>query len=315
MTVLAVAEHRRGELRDVSFELITAGRELASDVGGDLHVAVINGPVEDYARTLSRDGVDVVHTVDHGAEFNHDVYVQAVAELTEAVDPTVLVMPHTADGVDYAPAVTSRLGRPLMTDVVGLAYDDRLAVTRERYGARMEATIRVNADRAAVTLRPGEWPPAEYRGDARIEPFAEDVDETAVRANVNGYEEVRGDVGLEDADVVVGVGRGVGAEENLDPIFELADALDAAVGASRPVIDAGWLDPERQIGTAGATVSPEVYLAVGVSGAPRHVAGVKGAETVVAVNEDPAAPIFDVADYGVVDDLCEVVPALLAQFR
>ncbi|WP_226011057.1 electron transfer flavoprotein subunit alpha/FixB family protein [Halomicrobium salinisoli] len=315
MTVLAVAEHRRGELRDVSFELITAGRELAREIGGDLRVAVVNGPVEDYARTLSREAVDVVHTVDHGAEFNHDVYVQAVAELTEAVDPTVLLLPHTADGMDYAPAVASRLGRPLLTDAVDLAFDDRLAVTRERYGATAEATIEVNADRAAVTLRPTEWPPAEYRGDARIEPFAVDVDEAAVQSNVNGYEEVRGDVDLEGAGVVVAVGRGVGAEEDLDPIFELADALDAVVGAARPVIDAGWLGPERQVGTAGTTVDPEVYLALGISGAPRHVAGVKGAETVVAVNEDPAAPIFDVADYGVVGDLFEVVPALLAQFR
>ncbi|WP_225335181.1 electron transfer flavoprotein subunit alpha/FixB family protein [Halomicrobium urmianum] len=315
MTVLAVAEHRRGELRDVSFELIAAGRELAIETGGKLHVAVINGPVQNYARTLSREGVDVVHTVDHGAEFNHDVYVQAVAGLTEAVDPTVLLLPHTANGMDYAPAVASRLERPLMTDVVGLAFDDLLTVTRELYGAKAEATVRIHAARAAVTLRPTEWPPAEYRGDARIEPFDIDVDETDVRSNVNGYEEIGGDAGLDDADVVVGVGRGVGAEENLDEIFELADAMDAAVGASRPVIDAGWLGPEHLIGTAGETISPEVYLAVGVSGAPRHVAGVKGAETIAAVNEDPAAPIFDVADYGVVDDLFEVVPALLAQFR
>ena len=129
MTVLTVAEHRRGELRDVSQELVAAGRALADATGGDLHVAVISGPVEEYADDLNRDGVETIHTVAHGEEFNHDVYTQAVAQLADAVDPTVLLMPNSVNGLDYAPAVASRLGRPLVTDAVGLAYDDELTVT------------------------------------------------------------------------------------------------------------------------------------------------------------------------------------------
>jgi len=316
MTVLTVAEHRRGELRDVSQELVAAGRALADATGGDLHVAVISGPVEEYADDLNRDGVETIHTVAHGEEFNHDVYTQAVAQLADAVDPTVLLMPNSVNGLDYAPAVASRLGRPLVTDAVGLAYDDELTVTRELYGSKVETTIDVHAEQAAVTLRPAEWPAAEGTGDADIEPFDADIDESQVRSTVTGFQEVgNGDVDIADADVLVSVGRGIDEEENLDLVRDLADALGATLSASRPIIDNGWLPKDRQVGQSGKVVTPDVYIAIGISGAVQHVAGMKGAETIVAINNDPNAPIFDIADYGIVDDLFDVVPALIEEFE
>jgi len=315
MTVLAVAEHRRGELRDVSHELVAAGRDLADATGGDLHVAVISGPVEEYADDLNRDGVDRIHTVAEGEEFNHDVYTQAVAQLAETVDPTVLLVPQSVNGLDYAPAVASRLDRPLVTDAVDLTYDDELTVTRELYSSKVETTLDVHAERAAVTLRPAEWPAAAGTGDAEIEAFDAEIDESQVRSTVTGFQEVGGgDVDITDADVLVSIGRGIEEEENLDLIRDLADALGATLSASRPIIDNGWLPKDRQVGQSGKVVTPDVYLAIGISGAVQHVAGMKGAETIVAINEDPNAPIFDIADYGIVDDLFEVVPALTEEF-
>jgi len=314
--ILAVAEHRRGELRDVSLELLAAGRGVADALGTELHVAVVSGDVERYAGELNREGVDAVHTVAHGEEFNHDVYVQALAALAGDLDPEVLLVPHTVNGLDYAPALSSRVDYPLVTDAVDLRVDDgTLAVDREMYGSKVETTIELPADRALVTVRPAEWSTAEGTGDAAVEAFDAPIDESAVRSRVTGYEEVAGgDVDIGEADVLVSVGRGIGEEENLDIIHDLAEALDATVSASRPVVDNGWLPKNRQVGQSGKVVTPDVYIAIGISGAVQHVAGMKGADTVVAINNDPSAPIFDIADYGIVDDLFDVVPALTEQF-
>jgi electron transfer flavoprotein alpha subunit len=313
--VLAIAEHRRGELRDVSYELVTAGAQLAEATGGDLHVAVISGDVESYADKLDREGVDAVHTVAHGEEFNHDVYVQAIEALFDAVDPQYTIAPNTVNGLDYAPAVAQRLGLPLVTDAVRLDASDGLEVTRELYAGKTEGTVDVAGDRAMVTVRPAEWPAADGVGSAAIQPFDFEVDEGAVRSTISGYEEVgTGDVDISEADVLVSVGRGIEEEENIEIIEELADAMGATVSASRPIVDNGWLPQNRQVGQSGKKVSPDIYIAIGISGAVQHVAGMKGADTIIAINTDPSAPIYDLADYGIVDDLFDVVPALTEEF-
>ena len=315
-SVLAVADHRRGELRDVSYELVTAGRELADETGGDLHVAVISGEVEEFATKLNREGVTTVHTVEYGEEFNHDVYTQAVCALADEYDPQYLLMPNSVNGLDYAPAVANRLGLPLVTDAIDVAFDGGLTVTREMYGSKVETTLEVDAERAAVTVRGGEWVAASNDGDAEIMPFEFTPDESAVKSRVTGFEEVGGgDVDITEADVLVSVGRGIEEEENIELVERLADALGATLSSSRPIVDSGWLPKNRQVGQSGKVVTPEVYIAIGISGAVQHVAGMKGAETIVAINTDPNAPIFDIADYGVVGDLFEVVPELIEEFQ
>ncbi|WP_255168988.1 electron transfer flavoprotein subunit alpha/FixB family protein [Natrononativus amylolyticus] len=314
--VLAIADHRRGELRDVSYEIITAGLELADETGGDLHVAVISGPVEEFAEKLNRTGVDAVHTVAHGEEFNHDVYVQAITQLHDAVSPQYLLAPNSVNGLDYAPAVANRLGLPLVTDAVGLETDgETLIATREMYGGKVETTTELEG-RAVATIRGAEWSVAEGTGDAAIEAFDAEIDESAIGSTVTGFEEVGGgDVDISEADVLVSVGRGIDEEENLELIEELADALDATVSSSRPIVDAGWLPKNRQVGQSGKVVTPDVYIAIGISGAVQHVAGMKGSDTIVAINTDPNAPIMDIADYAIHDDLFDVVPALIEQFQ
>ncbi|MFB6132884.1 MAG: electron transfer flavoprotein subunit alpha/FixB family protein [Halanaeroarchaeum sp.] len=313
--VLVVAEHRRGELRDVSFELLTAGRRLADAGNGDLHVGVVGGDVSAFAESLSREGVDEIHTVDHGEEFNHDVTVEAVDVLAAAVDPLVVLVPNSVNGLDYAPALAGRLGRTLVTDAVAFdAGDDELVVNREMYGSKVETVIEVAEGPYLVTVRSGEFPPAESVAEPEITAHDVDVDDDALGSRVTGYEEVAaGDVDITEADFLVSVGRGIGEEENLELIEELAAVTGATVSASRPIVDNGWLPKNRQVGQSGKTVTPDVYLAIGISGAVQHVAGMKGAETIVAINRDPNAPIFDIADYGIVGDLFDVVPELVEQ--
>ncbi|MFC7231749.1 electron transfer flavoprotein subunit alpha/FixB family protein [Saliphagus sp. GCM10025308] len=314
--ILAVAEHRQGDLRDVSREVVTAGAELAGETGGDLHVAVVGGDVETFADALNLEGVDTVHTVAYGEEFNHDVYTQAVTQLAGELESGYLVMPNSVNGLDYAPAVATRLDVPLVTDAVGLATEgDTLVGTREMYGGKVETTTEVDADQVAVTIRGAEWEPTEAAGDATVEAFDADIDEDAIGSTVTGFEEVAGgDVDISEADLLVSIGRGIEEEENLDLIRELVEALDATLSSSRPIVDAGWLPANRQVGQSGKVVTPDVYIAIGISGAVQHVAGMKGSETIVAINTDPNAPIMDIADYAIHDDLFDVVPALIEQF-
>ncbi|PHQ47772.1 electron transfer flavoprotein subunit alpha [Halorubrum sp. C3] len=311
--VLVAAEHRRGALRDVTYEAITAGRELADARGGDLHVAVVGGDVEGFAEDVNREGVDAIHAVDDGEEFDHNAYQAAVSTLADRIDAGAVVLPNSVNGLDYAPALAEDLGVPVVTDAVGIEYDDGLTVTREMYGSKVETTVDVAGDRFVLTVRGGEWPPAEGVGDATVE--AADVDIPESGARVTGFEEVGGgDVDIADADVLVSVGRGIEEEENLELVEELADALGATLSASRPIVDNGWLPKNRQVGQSGKVVTPDVYIAIGISGAVQHVAGMKGSDTIIAINTDPNAPIFDIADYGIVGDLFDVVPELIDEF-
>jgi electron transfer flavoprotein alpha subunit len=315
MTVLAVADHRRGDLRDVSFELLTAGRELADAAGTDLHAAVISGDTESFADDLNREGVDHVHAVPNGEEFNHDVYVQAVEALADDLDAEFVLVPNSVNGLDYAPAVATRTGRTYVSDAIGIAHDGGLEVTREMYGSKVETTVEVSDGPFVVSIRGAEWPAAEGVGDAEISTFDLEVDEDAVGSTVKGFEEVGGgDVDIADADFLVSIGRGIEEEENLELIEALAETTGATLSSSRPIVDNGWLPKNRQVGQSGKQVTPDVYLAIGISGAVQHVAGMKGADTIIAINTDPNAPIYDIADYGIVGDLFDVVPALIEEF-
>lgn len=313
--VLAITEHRRGDLRDVSYEMISAGRDLVDQTGGDLHLAVISGDIASYAEQVNRAGVTAIHTVEYGKEFNHDVYTQAIEQLYDELNPQFLLAPHSVNGMDYAPAVAEALSLPLVTDVVDLAYDDVLEVTREQYGGKIETTIEVEEEHAVVTVRPAEWSQAEGDGDADVSAFDAEIDESAIKMTVTGYEEVAGgDVDISEAEFLISIGRGIEEAENIPLIEALVEATDATLCSSRPIVDNGWLPANRQVGQSGKVVTPEVYIAIGISGAVQHVAGMKGAETIIAINTDPNAPIWDLADYGIEDDLFEVVPALIEEF-
>lgn len=317
MTVLGVVEHRRGDIRDVSYELVTAGRELASANGEDFSIAIISGDTDRFADDMNVQGVDTIYTIDTGDEYNHGVYTQALVQLHADLEPSVILMPHSVNGLDYAPALAAKLDLPLLTDVLDIdPAGEGFSISRELYGGKVGTTYEVDSQQIALTIRPAEWPAAEKAdGDAHIEAFEAEIDNESIGIDVSGYEEVAGgDIDITQSDVLVSIGRGIEEEENLPLVEALAESLDAVLSSSRPIVDSGWLPPNRQVGQSGKTVTPDIYIAIGISGAVQHVSGMKGSDTIIAINNDPDAPIFDIADYGIVGDLFDVVPALIEEF-
>lgn len=308
--VLVVAEHRDGAIRSVTSEAITAATELASD---SVALALIAPSPESLVESVSIPPVDTVYTVSHDEPFNHDVYRQVVVGLAEKVDPTFIIAGNTVNGLDYLPAVANELDWPLVTDAIGFdRRDPEVLVTREAYGSKVETTVAIEHPPAVLSVRPGEWEAAADSSEPTVEPAPVTIDEAAIRSTVLGIEAAaESDIDITDAEVVISVGRGIEEEDNLELVEELARVLDGTLAASRPIVDAGWLPKGRQVGQSGKTVTPKVYLAIGISGAVQHVAGMKDADTIIAINNDPDAPIFDIADVGIVDDLFEVVPALI----
>ena len=310
-TPLVVAEHRDGAVRNVTFEAIAAAATVSD---GPVDLVLIAPDPDELVGHVQVAPIETIHTVSYPEVFNHDVYVQAVTELAGALEPSCIVAANTANGLDFVPAVATALDWPLITDVVSLDRSDaEIVVLRDRYASKVETELTVPAGPAIFSIRPGEWQPASETAEPAVVDAAVDIDPELVRSTVERIESVAdgGDVDITAADVLVSVGRGIGDEEHLELIDQLADALGATVSASRPIVDAGWLPKDRQVGQSGATVTPDIYLAIGISGAVQHVAGMKGADTIIAINTDPNAPIFDIADIGIVADLFEVVPAIL----
>jgi electron transfer flavoprotein alpha subunit len=242
--------------------------------------------------------------------------VQAVQQLVEQNDPDHVLMPHSVNGWDYAPALASRIDRAIITDLIGFELDGSLKANREMYGSKVETTFEIHADKTAMTIRPGEFDAPEASGSASVESVAVDIDQSAVGSEVQGFEAAaEGDVDISEAEFIVSIGRGIEEEDNLEIMEELSETAGATLAASRPITDNGWLPKNRQVGQSGKVVEPKLYIAFGISGAVQHVAGMKSSETIVAVNTDPDAPIYDIADYGAVEDLFEVVPALTEAFE
>ena len=308
--VLVVVEHRDGVIRDVTYEAVAAANEIAN---GAVSLALIGADPDELAPSLDIDGVETLYAVTYDELFNHDVYVQAVEQLASEHGPDLVLAGNTVNGLDYLPALATTLDWPLVTDVVDIdADDDEILVTREGYGSKVETTIAITSVPAVVSIRPGEWEPAERGETPAVVEADVTIDDSTIRSRVSGFEAVaEGDVDISDAEILVSVGRGIGDEDNLSLIEELAEAMGATVSASRPIVDSGWLPKGRQVGQSGKTVTPDIYLAIGISGAVQHVAGMNGAETIIAINNDANAPIFDIADIGIVDDLFDVVPALI----
>lgn len=312
--VLAVAEHREGAPREASYRVITAGRDLAAETGGALHLAVVGGDAAALAEDLSTAGVDRVHTLDHEQSFNHDLYVDAIETVVAEVDPQFVLAPNSVNGMDYAPAVATSLDWPIVTDAIDLGYDGTLTATREMYGSKVQTDVRVSNPEAVVTVRDSEWEPTEATGDPTITPI-EATEEPQLGSRVLDIKDTgEGDLDIAEAEFIVSVGRGIEEEDNIELIERLAETTGATLAASRPIVDNGWLPSNRQVGQSGKTVDPDVYIAIGISGAVQHLAGMKQADTIVAINTDPDAPIFEVADYGINGDLFDVVPPLIEEF-
>jgi electron transfer flavoprotein alpha subunit len=308
VSVLVVAEHVRGALRPVTLELVSAAREL----GGPVAVAVIASDPSAFTDEMNVEGVDEILAVRIEQEaYENDVYQQAVEALVAEREPRAVLMGFTVDSMGYGPALAAKLGLGFASDVFAV-HDEGGAIVAERsyYGAKVNAEVEFpGRDRVLLLLRPTSWQPAAGSGAATVTEV--DVPAASSRARHRDWVEVpSGDVDITTADFLLSVGRGVGEKENLEQFEELAGRMGATLSVSRPLVDAGWMPNSRQVGQSGKTVKPKVYLALGISGAVQHLAGMKTSGTIIAVNTDPEAAIFNVAHYGAVADLFEVVDEL-----
>jgi electron transfer flavoprotein alpha subunit len=320
VSVLVFVEQRDGQIRGTSLESVSEARRLAEKLGGAV-TAVVPGRAVSGLEGLGAYGADKVLAADHElfALYQAEGYAAAVVAAQQVVGARVLLFPASAMGRDLAPRVAARLGAGLASDCTALEWDGAaLAATRPVYASKAILKSRVTSSPALATLRPRAFPAVEHRPGAKaaIEPLAFAFDAAQARTRVTGVGAAEGGkVDLTEAEIIVSGGRGLRGPENFHLIEELAEALGASVGASRAVVDAGWRPHAEQVGQTGKTVSPKLYVAVGISGAIQHLAGMTSSRCIVAINRDAEAPIFKIADYGVVGDALEVVPALVESLR
>ena len=319
-----VETNEDGTAKNVGIELLTPGKMMAGKQGGALVAVVIGSNVDEAVKAASEHGADKVIVVD-GPEYAHyttDAYAIALCTLVEKYGPTSMLIGATNNGRDLGPRVSCRLKTGLTADCTGLDIDEEsgnVAWTRPAFGGNLMATILCPDHRPQIgTVRPGVFKKSDT-GEAKAEIIKEDihVDAKDIRTQIlELIKEADGEnVDLEGADIIVSGGRGVGGPEGFEPVKALADALGGVVGASRAAVDAGWIAHAHQVGQTGKTVGPKLYIACGISGAIQHVAGMSGSDCIVAINKDPEAPIFDIADYGVVGNLFEVLPVLTEEIK
>ena len=316
--IAVVLEHMEGVLAEVSFEMLAKGRELARASGGRL-VAVLPGHgVRNLVDELG--AADVVTLVEHEAlaHYTPEAYERAVAAALKALEPRVTLVASSSMGLDQAAGLSVRLGWPLCAYCRDARLDgDGLSAVSQIYGGKLLAEALVQGAHAICAMLPGAAQAAEGRasGTPAVEKMAPpDLDALRVRFKRLIQPEV-GDVDITRESILVSVGRGIQSQDNIPLVEELAQALGGALSASRPIVDQGWLPKTRQVGKSGLSVKPKLYLAVGISGAPEHIEGMRGAELILAINTDPGAPIFDVAHYGVVSDLFDVLPLLTEKIK
>jgi electron transfer flavoprotein alpha subunit len=320
--ILAFAESRAGALRKVAFESVTAARQAAKTSGADeVHALLFGAPgIGEHAAELGRYGADVVFVVEHPAleRYNPEVFSASLADRLRSGGYRAGIFTASAEGRDLAPRVAARLGVSIASDVTTFELQaDALIAQHPAYTGKINVSLRLTGSPALVSIRPGYVTPVEEPRSARVEAMLPGLDPATARVTVTELSQrstTKLDLG--EASVIVSGGRGLRAAENFKLVEDLAEAIgNAAVGATRAVTDDGWRPPTDQIGQTGRLVSPDLYIAVGISGAIQHLAGMRTAKTIVAINKDKDAPIFKVADYGIVGDLFEIVPRLTAEVK
>ncbi len=316
--ILVFIEHKAGALNKTSLEAIAAAQKLAVDTGQKSTAVVPGAP--SLAQDIAPYDLEKVISAEHPqlAEYTPDAYADAMEQVVRALEPQYIIMSHTYLVRDFAPKLAARFGKGLISDCVRMNVDGGKAIfTRRIFLGKLDADVVSDGESPVfVTFQSGA-----FRGDqavkgsgAPVEPMPVEISEVRMKPEAP-FQEVKQAVDLSKADVIVAVGRGIKSKDNLALAEKLAEVLGGDLAASRPICDAEWLPIDRQIGSSGQTVAPKLYIAVGISGAIQHLVGMKNSQTIVAINKDPEAPIFDVADYGIVGDLFEVLPVLTEEIK
>jgi electron transfer flavoprotein alpha subunit len=321
--ILVIVEQREGKLNRVSWETLTAGQAIAAETGWPLEAAVVGGSVGSMAAEVAGKKVAKVYAVENAKlePYTPDAFAAGLKQFITAKQPKLVLMPHTYQVRDFVPKLATAMGRTVISDAIAYKKEgDKLVFTRQMFQGKFVADVSFSGDGPwFVTFQNGS-----FRGDkveagasaAPVETVAADIADGVVRNKPQEvFKEAKQAVDLTQAEVIVAVGRGIKEQKNIEIAKQLAEALGGELAASRPICDSGWLPMDRQIGSSGQTVAPKLYLALGISGAIQHIVGMKGARTIVAVNKDSEAPIFEIADYALVGNLFEIVPPLTEEVR
>jgi electron transfer flavoprotein alpha subunit len=308
--ILVVAEIRQGEVRPITYELLN----ISKCVNGKITCILLGNDVKEIAKELADKADEVLLIQDDSLEnFNSELYWHALKEVIEERKPYIVAMGHTSMGMDLAPYVADQLDLPIVTDIVRIEEKDgRLVVHKYVYNNKLLAELKLKESEGYVlTIRQGEFKDEVGGKEGSIIERSFSPPETLKKRFIEYIEPETVGVDISKADVIISVGRGIEDEANIELAEELAEMINGVVAGSRPVIDSGWLPKERQVGISGKTVKPKLYLALGISGAFQHIVGMKDSDLIIAINKDPEAPIFQVAHYGVVGDIFEIIPELV----
>ena len=320
MSILAVLEHRSGAWNRLSWETLAAARQLAEGLKTTACAAILGSDLESLAVKAAAKPLDRLYLVEHAQlrQYTPDAYTLALRQLLAVVQPEYVLLPHTYQVRDFLPKLAASLGTMAVADAVALRVDTgQVVAVRQLFQGKVHADVRFSGPAPHfISLQAGAFRAPAGEGSAAVEKFSPTIAPGDVRTVPSEpFRESARAVDLSAADLIVAVGRGIKDADNISLIRDLAAAMGAELGASRPICDAGWLPMERQVGSSGQTVAPKLYVAVGISGAIQHLVGMKGARTIVAINKDPNAPIFEVADYGITGDLFQVVPEIIAALK
>jgi electron transfer flavoprotein alpha subunit len=326
MSILAVLEQRKSPegqpaWNRMSWETLSAAQQFARELSQPLTAAVLGQGIQGLAAGLASKQMEKAYAVEHPLLENYtaDAYSAALRQLLDKTGPALVLFPHTYQVRDFLPKLATAQGRVAISDVIGHKVEgSQLTLVRQLFQGKLNADVRfAAADPNFASLQAGAYRADQVaEGTATVEKFVPELSASNVRTKpLDPFRESQRAVDLGAAELIVSVGRGIKEAENIPLVQKLAEALGAELAASRPICDAGWLPMERQVGSSGQTVAPKMYVAVGISGAIQHLVGMKGARTIVAINKDPNAPIFEIADYGIVGDLFQVVPELTEAIR
>jgi len=321
--ILVVVEQREGKLNRVSWETLTAGQALAAETGWTLEAAVLGSRTGTLAKEVAAKKVAKVYAIESPKlePYTPDAFVAALKQFISSKQPKLVLMPHTYQVRDFVPKLATAMDRAAISDCIGYKKEgDKLLLTRQMFQGKLAADVSFACDPPwFVTFQNGA-----FRGDkveaessaAPVEAVDVEIPENIIRNKPHEvFKEAKQAVDLTQAEIIVAVGRGIKEQKNIEIAKQLAEALGGEIAASRPICDSGWLPMDRQIGSSGQTVAPKLYLALGISGAIQHIVGMKGARTIIAVNKDPEAPIFEIADYAVVGNLFDIVPPLIEEVK
>ena len=312
MKIVVFIQSADDKINPMSIESLVASQQMCKQTNGELHAVIFN---KNLSSDLQKYKCNSIIALDNSelTDYNPLLFVESFKQINEKINPDIFIFAHSYETRDWVPRLSARLDIPFISDCTSFNFNDQLILTRPIYQAKLNQELLLNSPKTIISFQAGSY----SKENIMIEnsPLNEElnIDFSSINNSIRSgekFQESSGGVDLSSAELIVSIGRGIGKEENIPIAENLANKLNAQIGSSRPVVDAGWLDHSRQIGSSGQTVSPKLYFAVGISGAIQHLVGMKGSKYIMAINKDPNAPIFEIADYAIIGDVLEILPKL-----